>query len=119
MFPRSRKARKTILLAAQAGDLTAAAKRAVGQTGSLAKVLRDSTGLRRCASQARVVSIKCSRKQRKIEPGRDSELRIGALGRQSATLEEAQPGYPVGRVIVDARTTIPGSVTHRNHTGGL
>jgi len=37
MFPRSRKARKTILLAAQAGDLTAAAKRAVGQNGEPGK----------------------------------------------------------------------------------
>ena len=96
MFPRPREARKVILLAGAAtGNPTAGAGRAVGQNGSLAKVLRGCIGLRRCASPARVVGIKCSRKRRQIEPGRGSEQRIGALGGQAPRSKKRSPVSPL------------------------
>ena len=40
-------------------------------------------------------------------------------GGQAPRSKKRSPVSPLGRVIVDVRTTIPGSVTHRNHIGGL
>jgi hypothetical protein len=94
MFPRPREARKGILLAGTAPRTRPPCRGAVGQNGSLAKVLRGSAGLRGCASPPVSLASSAQENGDRSSPAEVPEDAIGALGGQAPRSKKRSPVSP-------------------------
>ena len=120
MFPRPREARKVILLAGAATEARPPGPGA--RSGKTEAWQRCYVALPGCEGAPRQpVSLASSAQQNgdRSKPAEVPNNESAPCGGQAPRSKKRSPVSPLGRVIVDVRTTIPGSVTHRNHIGGL